>query len=442
MNRRITTRGIADLLTGEYQTLKSFMMPMYTGERLNREVRNHRRKMMMTYLMVLAFILVSAGTMVLRGLIGSSPLTSVERPEAGEADISIPVQVDGSFGDEKVKGRAYVNISAKAMTDEEAEAALKKTACRLKEIVPADSEGRRVVTSDLDLPDTDSENGVGIIWTSSDPVLISDEGKVDVLSLKEKTETVVLFADLTLNGKSRDVELELTVTRDPDMYRSSITNSINNMLESLDEQGGEDVVELPDELGNGVKLKWSENDPVNGPVLVICGIIILLGIYLNRYLFIRKKVKRYRESVAEDYPYVLDKMILLLNSGLTVFSALMKISADCAEKGGKRPLDREVAAIGDRVRQTNAPILDEWKSFAGRMESGDMLRFCSILEDSVSKGGELTGKLETESNNMREMRRKNVQQHIRMVDSKMMLPMMMMMGALVMVTVTPAVFEI
>lgn len=442
MNRHNLRKRAVDVLAGESQTLRSFMKPLYTGDRLNREVRKHRRKMLIMYLLVVAFIVAAAVLMVIRGLIGSSPITEVARPRAGEADLSIPVQVDGRFGDESVKGNAQINISPRHLTDEETDEALDKAAENISSMIPVDSEGRRVLTADVELPETDTETGAGIIWNSSDPVLISNEGHVDVLSLKGETEKVTMTAELTLNGKKRDVELEFTVTKNPEMFRSSISNSIHSVLDSLDENGGDDVVKLPEKLSNGVEVKWEKSDPSNGPALIICGLIILLGIYLSRYVMIRNKVKRYRESVAEDFPYILDKMILLLNSGLTVFSALMKISADCRDKGGDRPLDAEVAAIGERVRETNAPILDEWKAFAGRMESGEMLRFCSILEDSVSKGGEVTGKLERESDNMREMRRKNVQQHIRMVDSKMMLPMMMMMGALVMVTVTPAVFEI
>ena len=51
-------------------------------------------------------------------------------------------------------------------------------------------------------------------------------------------------------------------------------------------------------------------------------------------------------------------------------------------------------------------------------------------------------KLEAEGDNMREMRKKNVQQRIRLIDSKMTVPLMLMLTSLVIVSVTPAVMQI
>ena len=163
---------------------------------------------------------------------------------------------------------------------------------------------------------------------------------------------------------------------------------------------------------------------------------------MGRYSVLRKKVRRYREDVVENFPYIIDKLVLMLNSGLTVFSAMMKISEDSMLRNNVSPLSTELTNIGIRVKETNALWLDEWKDFAVRMESSDMLRFVSILEDNYKKGGELVEKLEAEGDNMREMRKKNVQQRIRLIDSKMTLPLMLMLMSLVIVSVTPALLQI
>ena len=57
----------------------------------------------------------------------------------------------------------------------------------------------------------------------------------------------------------------------------------------------------------------------------------------------------------------------------------------------------------------------------------------------MSKGSELSMKLENESDELRELRKKNVQQYIRMIDSRMMIPMMLMLLSLVLVTVAPVI---
>ena len=101
----------------------------------------------------------------------------------------------------------------------------------------------------------------------------------------------------------------------------------------------------------------------------------------------------------------------------------------------------EAAEIGRRVRNMNSNMIDEWKDLAARMESSDMLRFCTILADNMNTGSGLVEKLEAESRTLREMRRKEMRKKIHMTDSKMMLPMMIMLFSLILITVSPAIIS-
>jgi pilus assembly protein TadC len=75
------------------------------------------------------------------------------------------------------------------------------------------------------------------------------------------------------------------------------------------------------------------------------------------------------------------------------------------------------------------------------MESSDMLRFCTILADNINTGSNLAEKLESEAENLREMRRKELRKKIHMVDSRMMVPMMIMLFSLILITVAPAMLS-
>ena len=102
-------------------------------------------------------------------------------------------------------------------------------------------------------------------------------------------------------------------------------------------------------------------------------------------------------------------------------------------------MGRELVGIGKRVKNTNSSLIAEWKAFATRMESADILRFCTILEDNINMGSGLSQKLENESENFMDMRRNAIQQHIRMIDSRMIMPMMAMLMSLMLVTISPVI---
>lgn len=435
-------QGVINFLTGDKKIISDNLSNIYTGAKLDAEIERHKKRMIYCYFAVWLICTILVIAFLIGEVSQKRNITFIDRPERGEGSISVPVEISASYRDTSVNGNTNVYISERRLTKKEVATAIEECARNIMNIVPADKNGTRIVFEDIELPENDEKNGAVIKWTSSDPVLVSEEGKVDVLSLSGQSEKITLTADISLEDIEKRVELELMVVQDPKMYESSISNSVDAMLKKIDSDGKGKSVRLPQKLDNGVKLKWNTKSDKRAAMSAIIGAICFLGIYMRRYSGLRKKVRRYREDVVENFPYIIDKLVLMLNSGLTVFSAMMKISEDGKVRHNTSPLATELTNIGVRVKETNALWLDEWKDFAVRMESSDMLRFISILEDNYKKGGELVEKLEAEGDNMREMRKKNVQQRIRLIDSKMTVPLMLMLTSLVIVSVTPAVMQI
>ena len=69
------------------------------------------------------------------------------------------------------------------------------------------------------------------------------------------------------------------------------------------------------------------------------------------------------------------------------------------------------------------------------------MRFSTIIEDNLGKGTSLAEKLEIEGNLLREKEKKSVQEKMRMIDSKLTLPLILMLFSLVLVTVAPAMMQ-
>ena len=89
----------------------------------------------------------------------------------------------------------------------------------------------------------------------------------------------------------------------------------------------------------------------------------------------------------------------------------------------------------------NASVTKEWKELSARTGINEIMRFSTIIEDNLHKGTVLAEKLEVEGNLLREREKKSVQEKMRMIDTKLTLPMILMLFSLVLVTVAPAMMQ-
>lgn len=429
-------------MTGNDSALHESLSVMYTGDRLKPAVESYRKKLMKKYGAVMMVTLVLASAAFISSYLSDTSISEIDRPDAGRSDIIVPVKVEAEYRGKKIAKNTNLNISAEILSEKEKKQVLNDFAEGLADdIVPKDEDGNRTAAGNIELPEKDSATGISMTWKSSDPEIISEDGIVDIVPLDGKSRVVTLSAELTLAGVSRNFETEVLVKDDPELYTLSIEKQISDTAEQIAETTEGKEVMLPEITDGGIKLNWSEPDSSSALLIILLGLIIVLFIYFSRYDSARKNAEKYKAAVIIDFPEVVDKLTLLLNSGLTTFSALMKISEDYGKENiyGNSPAAVEIAAIGRRVESTNSSIIEEWKEFAARIESGELLRFCTILEDNMSKGSELCRKLENESDDLREMKKKNMQRYIKMIDSKMMFPMLIMLFSLILITISPVI---
>lgn len=425
--------------------------PVY-GIDTGKETEKYRRNLINKYIFVCAAVSAAILLSVVLSFVKASEISEIKRPEPGKADISVPVQVSGEYGGETAGGNFDIKVETRSLSDDEIEKELENCEKALADMLKKsgaeaneDDEKILVITSSVKLPEEYGDIGIAVKWESSDPVLVSEKGNVDVIALAGKSETVTLTAEMSYGGHFRKADYEVVVSDDKNMYGDSVKSRINTFIAGINEDRSSESVKLPSELG-GVNVQWTLKERSKSAAILAAGAAALFVIYSGRYRRAEKRVRRYKENAAASFPAVVDKLILLLNSGSTVFGALMRISEDCEKELGRScftdfELCREAAEIGRRVRNTNANIITEWQDLAVRMESGDMLRFCTILADNVSVGSDLSEKLEAESENLREMRRKAIRKNAQMLDERMIIPMMLMLFSLILITVAPAILS-
>jgi|GEM_PF-403827 len=204
---------------------------------------------------------------------------------------------------------------------------------------------------------------------------------------------------------------------------------------------------LPVTLGNSATVSWKKQkdpEPFAGLVLLVG---VLLYLYSKRYYSIKTENKNAIDSIANDLPDFINKIMLLLNAGLVVHTAFIKTIDDYFENR-KIGLEHEsyfynqLYEIKIRITETNSPLVPELRDFAKRSGVQEFVRFTNIVADNIGLGAALADKLSMESEMLWFSRKKKAVEKGRMAETKLIFPLMLLLLSLVMVTTAPALMDI
>ena len=167
----------------------------------------------------------------------------------------------------------------------------------------------------------------------------------------------------------------------------------------------------------------------NNPMALVFGIVLagLLVWYLDEMF--KDKLTARREELLAEFPQVLSKLTLLVNSGMMLRNAWNRIAED-----GSGILYQEMTAVTAEM-QNGISEPDAYRNFAERCGLKEMRKFSSLVTQSLAKGsGDLSFFLKDMSDEMWEMKKNLVKQKSEQANSKLLAPIVMIfLGILVMI---------
>lgn len=167
----------------------------------------------------------------------------------------------------------------------------------------------------------------------------------------------------------------------------------------------------------------------NSPMALGFGVLLagLLVWYLSE-MFNDKLTARRTEMLA-DFPQVLSKLTLLVNSGMMLRSAWNKVSGD-----GTGVLYQEMNEAAAEMRNGISEP-DAYRNFAERCGLKEMRKFASLVTQSLAKGsGDLSYFLKDMADEMWEMKKNMVKRKSEQANAKLLTPIVMIfVGILVMI---------
>lgn len=168
-----------------------------------------------------------------------------------------------------------------------------------------------------------------------------------------------------------------------------------------------------------------------------CVIFAILIIYLPGKN-LENKVMKMREDMQRDFPVFLNKLVIMLNAGLTVSGAMARIVRE-GEKGSR--LYCELNRTSNEIASGKSEI-QSYEDFAMRCRMNEISMFTSILVQNIRKGNrELAGILRLQAASCWENRKNAARKLGEEASAKLLLPMMMVFAAILIMVMAPAIMQ-
>lgn len=157
----------------------------------------------------------------------------------------------------------------------------------------------------------------------------------------------------------------------------------------------------------------------------------------------KKDVKQKKEQMLKDLPSFINKLLLLLNSGLVLRDAVEEIieSYRLLPENERGYFKAELIRILDESNNTGESIISGIYKFSRYSGVKELSRISNILMESQNRGTDLWEKLKEQSDLVWEERKRLASEKIHTIDSKMSFPMGLMLIALIIITIAPAMIS-
>lgn len=336
-----------------------------------------------------------------------------------------------------------LTVEARSLSEAEIDRYFREAEARIGETV---FKGRNLshIDTDLDLITETEGNPVRISWMTDRPDVIDWDGfnLYEAASGSAPGIPVLLSAELTCENKSKEREYRLTV------YPKVMTGDeakTREAMRSIREQNSESElrVNLPETIG-GERARWRSQQDNTGVTLLFLGALIAVGYVYSRFHAVELLETAREEEMKRDYPAIVTKLVLLLSAGMSLRKAFFRIRKDyrqaLAAGAGPRAGYEELVLMTQEMERGISEV-QAYENLGKRARCSSYRTFSTLLVQNLMKGGADMAKiLEREADEAFEERKKRARVLGEEAGTKLLLPMLMMLGVVMAVLMVPAMF--
>ena len=368
----------------------------------------------------------------------------IERPEPGsdalEKDYVLAVE------DLSIREPYRVTVENRHLTKKELEELFTQAAEELERTFLDRNESLDCITHNVVLADRVMDGRVAVSWSFDDYKAVNLSGELQEEGLTEQGTLVQVTATLEYEDAQTEVLFSMMVYPPQKTVEEQFHALLAQELQTRNTYT-DAVFMLPQKV-QGHALIWTKRQQKKHYTVLLIGLCAIAGVAVGRKEDIRKEKERRDQRLLADYPQMLSQMALLLGAGMTVSHAWerMVISYEnrCTEHGGKLleiPVYEEMRITYHQMKDGLGERL-AYEQFGDRIGLQVYRRLATLLVQNLRKGtAGLSKLLEKEMQNAYDAQESDAKKRGEELQTKLLLPMMLMLGLVIVIIMIPAIIS-
>lgn len=404
-----------------------------------------RKSLSKTYRQMAGVMFAAAAIGLLYGKVNAqnSTLTEghlLERKEYGEGvyEQTFELAVEGY----KEKLEYEVKIPQQRLTKEEETVYLQAAAEELQQNFLGENESINCIRKDVSVSDTYQGGKVLAEWSFDNYKLVNSAGEIVAEEIAEEGELVKAKVVLSCEDTERIEEFYFRVFP---VIRTKTEELFWQIGQIIEEQTKEEnkFLELPRQV-IGYSINWKEKTDRTPEKLLLFGAVIAAFIPLSEHSRKQEAKKNRERLLLLEYPDMVSKMALLLGAGMTLYGAIRKIVSNYNKKREMQAVEEipvyEELKITCREIENGMGEGAAYERFGARCQIPEYRKLGNLLSQNLKKGSSgIMTLLEEEAERAFENRKETARRYGEEAGTKLLLPMMLMLGLVMVVLLIPAV---
>ena len=363
------------------------------------------------------------------------PDQKLQRPDYGEGNRTeaLKAEIDG----EEVQ-TFEITVRERAYTEAEKQQRLDAAISELDGILQGENASLDEVRQDLVFPETMEDGAVEVSWTTVPYGVIDESGRL--LGSEDVDGVLVeIQGTLTCGGKEALYTAYAKVFPQEMPKEEQLHQSILNELSREDaENGSEAVLKLP-AMVDGKQLYWLYGKENPAPKVLGLTALVIVVIWVGMDHQVHRQAEARQTQLLLDYPDLLWKLAMLLGAGMSMKGAFLRLAGQYQrEKKGIRYVYEELTCACYEM-QSGIPEAEAYERFGRRCQLPEYIRLGTVLSQNLRKGTKgLNAMLEQEAAASLTERKNNARKLGEKAGTKLLFPMLLMLGIVLVILMVPA----
>lgn len=362
----------------------------------------------------------------------------------GSSEMNLSAEITAADGSESsqdftlvVEEQKYESVVVKQLATE-----LKNN---LPDMILGSNESLEEVRSDLLLIQEAEGYPFQIEWECDDYSHIYSDGHVTNEELGEEGIVVSLTAMLLYEDYREECVIPVHIFpptySEAELFRKKVQELL---VEQETLSRSKEQLELPESI-DGKSLKWDEKKEESSGAIFLLLCAGAVAVYLLKDRELQQQVEERNRQLLLDYPRLVSRMTLYLGAGMTIRNVFRKIAFDYRrerEAGGQIRYVYEEMLLTCYELDSGISEAAAYEHFAKRCRLIQYMKLANLLIQNLRKGSNsILNALRHEANTAFEDRKNMARKLGEEAGTKLLLPMMLMLGIVMVLIIIPAYFS-